>query len=403
MKALFAIVVTGWCIMLSGCGSKEVPAGGNATTQVPVGSGTNPLAVDPSAQKELGFEVQPAGPLRATSAISATGQLQLNEDRTWKVGTVTEGRIVSVPVRLGESIKAGQVVAQMHSHAVHDARADRRQAVAELEKLKVIAEQARRVRDRTRRLFELKAASKEQLEAAETQSRSSEFSVTNAEAEVQKADSHLTEFLEVPLQDGDHKPGKPDDHDQVPIKTPAAGTVIERLANVGSVVSVATPVVTISDLTSVWLIAAVNEADLSQIRRGQAARITVRAYPDRTFTGRVFELGERMDAQTRTLQVRVLVANAGGLLKPDMYASVEFAAAGPSQSIYVPESAVQELNGKFVVFVQSANKAFTPREVRTGVRAGGRIEILSGLESGDPVVVKGALLLKSELLKGEGS
>lgn len=395
MKSYFVALC---CAVLGACSSKPVPT--------PEGSAAAPsgnlVSVDARTQQQLGLEVRPAEALSISAPITATGQLQVNEDRTWKVGAVTEGRIVAVPVRMGEIVKAGQIVAQMHSHEVHDARAVRRQAVAELEKLKVLSEQAQRVLNRTRRLYDLKAASREQLEAAETQHRSAQFSVTNAEAEVQKTEAHLTEFLDVSLQDAG-KDASGDDRDYVPIKSPALGTVMERLANAGTVVSVATPIVTISDLSSLWLIAAVNEADLSLIRPRQAVRISVRAYPDQTFPGTVFQLGERLDPQTRTLQVRVLVSNLNGLLKPDMFATAEFTPALRASSIHVPESAVQELNGRTVVFIKSENQSFLAKEVKVGPRVAGQIEILSGLEQGTPVVVNGALMLKSQWLKSQGN
>lgn len=375
-------------------------SGAAATPDAPVAA-AKPVSVDAKTQQQLGIQVAPAEAASLAAPVSATGQLQLNEDRTWKVGAVIEGRIVSMPVKLGDSVRSGQVLAQMHSHMVHDARADRQQALAELDRLKVLAEQARRVRDRTQRLLDLKAASREQMEAAETQLRSSELSVRNAEAELRKAETHITEFLDVPLREEPHTGDTATDPDNVPIRAPAAGTVMERLANVGTVVPVAGPVVTLSDLSSLWLIAAVNEADLRHIRKGQAVAITVRAYPDRTFPGRVFQLGEHMDPQTRTLQVRVLVSNPGGLLKPDMFANVEFSAQGVRPVIQVPEAAVQDLEGKAVVFVQNPGGAFAPVPVTVGTRSAGRIEVTSGLQAGTPVVIKGAVLLKSQLLKGE--
>ena len=160
--------------------------------------------------------------------------------------------------------------------------------------------------------LDLKAASREQLEAAETQYRAAQLSVSTAQAEESiRAEFHLTEFLDVPLSDKTPSGTEVTDADRVPIKSPAAGTVMERVANVGTVVSIGDPVVTVSDLSSLWLIAAINEAELSHIRVGQPVRISVRAYPDRVFPGKVFQLGERMDPQTRTLQVRVLVSNSG--------------------------------------------------------------------------------------------
>jgi cobalt-zinc-cadmium efflux system membrane fusion protein len=147
----------------------------------------------------------------------------------------------------------------------------------------------------------------------------------------------------------------------------------------------------------------VNEADLSLIRRGQPVRIAVRAYPEKTFPGRVFQLGERLDPQTRSLQVRVLVSNLNGLLKPDMFATADFTPQSQRTVVHVPESAIQELKGKSVVFVRTGAGSFAPKEVKAGARVDRQIEILSGIEPGMPVVINGALLLKSQLLKSEAN
>ena len=384
-------------VLLAGCASKATPSAAREQDPTPA----RDVVVDAKTQRQVGVEVQIAAARSLAAPITANGQLQPNEDRTWRVGSVLAGRIVAVPVHLGDVVQSGQVIAQMHSHEVHDARADHRQAVAELERLKILAEQAKRVRDRTKTVYDLKAASREQLETAETQYRSAQLSITNAEAQLQKTETHITEFLEVPLQDNNSKGA--DDPDRVPIKAPASGTVMERQANVGSVVNAGDVVATLSDLSSLWFIAAVNEADLSHVRRGQAVRISVRAYPDKTFPGHVFQLGERLDPQTRTLQVRVMVSNPGGLLKPDMFGTAEFTPQSQRAMIHVPESAIQEVGGKSVVFVQTPSGAFATKEIKAGARVDRQVEILAGLEPGTPVVVNGALLLKSQLLKNESN
>lgn len=383
-------------LLVGGCSKSDpVPSTSQSASEEPAR-----VAVDAQTQKQLEIEVEPVRSAGAGAPIAATGQLQVNEDRTWKVGAVIGGKIVSVPFRLGDTVRIGQVVARMHSHEVHDARATHRQAVAELNRLTVLAEQALKVKERTQRLFDLKAASREQLEAAETQYRGAQLNVSAAQAEVEKAEFHLTEFLEVSLADPKLAGEKATDADQVPIKSPASGTVMERLANDGAVVSPGDPIFTISDLSSLWLIAAVNEADLSAIRPGQTAQISVRAYPDRKFQGRVSRLGERMDPQTRTLQVRVLLANPSGLLKPGMFATVELDPSTQSSALQVPESALQEWNGKQIVFVRTEAGDFAPREVKTGLRRSQYVEVISGLESGTPVVVRGGMILRGQLLKG---
>jgi cobalt-zinc-cadmium efflux system membrane fusion protein len=387
------------CVLLASC----VPKAASAPEAKGASAPARDLVVDVKTQQQLGVEVQPAVAQAVAAPITAAGQLQMNEDRTWQVGAVIEGRIVAFPVHLGDSVQAGEVIAQMHSHEVHDSRASRRQAVAEKEKLKVVAEQALRVRDRTRRLFELKAASREQVEAADTQYRSAQLNVSNAQAEVDKTEAHLTEFLDVPLEDSARAEVRADEADRVPIKAPASGTVMERRVNVGSVVSTGDPVITISDLSSLWLIAAVNEADLSRIRPGQDVRVSVRAYSDKTFPGKVFQLGERLDPHTRTLQVRVLVSNIQGMLKPDMFTTAEFSGRPEGSAVHVPETAIQEINGTSVVFVRTSAQTFGIKKVKVGRRLNRQVEILSGIDAQTPVVVSGAFLLKSQLLKDQAN
>jgi cobalt-zinc-cadmium efflux system membrane fusion protein len=353
------------------------------------------VAVDADLRSKLGITVQPAVPSLAGRVVSATGQLQVNEDFSWQVGAVTDGKIIAVPVGIGDPVKEGQVLAMLHSHEVHDARASYRQAVAELQRQKTLAGQALSVRDRTKRLFDLRAASREQLDAAETMYRSINASVSNAQAEVEKAEFHLTDFLEVSI-DGKGHSDLASSKDALTIKSPASGTLMERKVTAGAVVSTGDPVFTVADLTRLWMIAAVNEAEMAHIHPGQRAEVSVRAFPDRKFPGRVSRLGERLDAQTRTLQVRVLVPNGERLLKPDMFATAEFPISETRKVIQVPESALHELNGKTVVFVQRFDGSYAPREVTPGVKGDGTVEIHSGIDAGDPVVVKGGFLLKSQ-------
>jgi Multidrug resistance efflux pump len=142
------------------------------------------IRIDDNTSRDLGISVVKVAELPAGTPVLATGQLQLNEDASWQVGAVTNGKIISVPVRVGDFVKEGQPLAILHSHDVHDARATYRQALAELAKQKAVADQARAVRDRTRRLFELRAASKQQLDAAETEYLSATTAVSIAQAEV---------------------------------------------------------------------------------------------------------------------------------------------------------------------------------------------------------------------------
>ncbi len=394
MKIIQAIVLITVCGLCS-CAQKVASVKDDHREQSSK-TQTQAISIDAGVGSDLGITLATAEESSLAAPISATGQLQINEDASWMVGAITDGKIISMPARVGDLVSEGQVLAVLHSHEVHDARATYRQALAQLAREKVLSEQARTVRDRTRRLFELRAASREQLDAAEAMYLSTTNAVATAQADVDKAKFHLTDFLEVPVEPGGDDHGSP--MEGLRIKSPAAGTVMERKATVGTVVSVGDPVFTIADLDSLWLIAAVNEADLSRVRPGRRVAVVVRAFPGRTFSGRVLRLGERLDPQTRTLQVRVLVPNPQGLLKPDMFATAEFETDENPRALHIPEAAVQEADGKPIVFVRQDSQSFSPRRVTLGARTQGQIEIRSGLRAGDQVVVNGSYLLKTELL-----
>ena len=154
-----------------------------------------------------------------------------------------------------------------------------------------------------------------------------------------------------------------------------------------------------TDPSSLWMIAKVAEGDLAQLRAGQPVKVLVRAHPGRTFSGKILRLGEALDPTTRTLQVRVLVPNPGGLLKPEMYATAEIERSSSRQALYVAEGAVQDLHGSRVVFVRTAPDRFEARPIDAVRTLNGRVEVAAGLKPGDLVAVKGSFILKSQLLR----
>src|SRR5205823_3324062 len=117
------------------------------------------------------------------------------------------------------------------------------------------------------------------------------------------------------------------------------------------------------------------------------------------FTGRIIKLGEELDPKTRTLQIRILVQNPQGLLKPEMYATASIAEGAARAVLIVPEEALQDINGVPAVFVRKSATEFEPRTVKTGRHASGDAEITEGLKAGEAVVIKGSFLLKSQLMR----
>jgi len=185
------------------------------------------------------------------------------------------------------------------------------------------------------------------------------------------------------------------------LKAPIDGVIIERKSTVGELIGRDTAVYTISDPSDLWLIAEVKERDLGAIRVGQDAAFTVLAYLEEIFRGKVILIGNRVEPETRTLEVRVAVNNSDGRLKPGMFADVEIATTALENVLIISDEALQTMDNDKVVFVAKDETQFERRAVKTGLEQHGKVQVLSGLTAGERVVTQGSFILKSELLKGE--
>ena len=181
----------------------------------------------------------------------------------------------------------------------------------------------------------------------------------------------------------------------VTLHAPASGYVTERKAFPNLKVMPEMELYTLVDLSRVWIIADVFEYEASNIRVGQPARVTLSYAGGRSIDAQVDYLQPQVDPMTRTLKVRLNAANPNLLLKPDMYADVEFRIAMP-QRLTVPAEAVLDTGERKTVFVDRGNGFFEPRQVETGERDGGRITVLKGLKAGERVVTSGNFLIDSE-------
>jgi RND family efflux transporter MFP subunit len=181
----------------------------------------------------------------------------------------------------------------------------------------------------------------------------------------------------------------------VTLYSPASGFVMERKAFPQLKVTPETDLYTITDLSHVWIMADVFEYEAPNIHLGERAAVSLQSMPGKTLTARIDDILPGVDPTTRTLKVRLDVPNPGMLLKPDMYADVEFRVNLPAQ-LTVPAEAVLDAGERKTVFIDRGNGFFEPRQVVTGERSGDRIQILSGLTGGERIVTSGAFLIDSE-------
>lgn len=350
------------------------------------------IILDAAQQRNGNVAVSPVRASEIAATLTVPGHLTVSEDRTWHVGAIAGGRIEATTARVGDAVTAGQIIARIHSHEVHEARAGYQEATTELQRAESVELIAKQRRDRAQRLFELKAGSRQDLESADADLGNAQAAIQKARSELEKEKAHL-EIFRIPFD------GAGDEADDIPVAAPASGVVLDRKVSVGSVVNAGDELFSITDTGNLWMIAAANEADLSMLHEGQQVQIEARAYSGRIFPGRILKLGEQLDPETRTLQVRILVPNPGGLLKPEMYATATLQQSRRRAALFVPEDAVQEINGLDVVFVRLSPNEFEARAVKPGEHTGGETEIVEGLEGNESVVVRGSFLLKSQMLK----
>lgn len=179
--------------------------------------------------------------------------------------------------------------------------------------------------------------------------------------------------------------------------SPANGVVLEKIAVQGMRFMPGEPLFKIADLSAIWLLADVFEQDLALVRVGQAVKISVDAYPEKELAGKIAYIYPTVSPETRTAKVRVELANPGGMLRPDMYASVQLVAGhDKAQALTVPDSAVIDSGTRQVVLVQRAEGLFEPRAVKLGMRSDGYAEVLQGLSEGESVVVRANFLIDAE-------
>ncbi len=178
---------------------------------------------------------------------------------------------------------------------------------------------------------------------------------------------------------------------------PFSGIVLEKMVFEGMRFMPGEPLFKIAGISPIWVIAEVFEQDLAHVAVGQPATITVKAYPGRSFQGRVAFIYPTVGPETRTGTVRIEIPNPQGELKADMYASVELDAhATASKVLTVPDSAVIDNGVRQVVLIERGEGRFEPRPVKVGAKADGFTEILDGVKAGERVVVSANFLIDAE-------
>ncbi|QQS33478.1 MAG: efflux RND transporter periplasmic adaptor subunit [Acidobacteriota bacterium] len=437
--ALIAIVGIAWIV------SRSSTDGDKATGEQKDGPGHSEnetgreVKLDPELLESAGISTETVTQRPAIAMVKVTGAVELNPERTEMATLLVGGRIERVNYGVGDYVQLGAVLAvvsspqlaQMHGK-MHEAKtkyelAERNLVRVQRSENRVAVLQAKAKLDeadatlrRTKRLIELGAGAGKDIVTAETNYRTAkaefdfqsnialnkELQEAKAEVETARVDlRHIEDELRalgVPVESN-----RPDDHRSntslVSLRAPLSGIVTERRFNAGAGVEAATPIFSISNLGTVYVIANVPEANMSKLFVGANAEITSPVIG--TVNGRVSYIDPQLDESTRTGRVRIEVPNTNGKLRAGMFADVGFYTgtnAATGQELVVSSDAVQRTGGKTVVFVPREDEpgAFEVREIKTGADINGYTKVINGLKLGEKIVTSGSFTLKTQLEKG---
>src|SRR5229473_5540170 len=352
--------------------------------------GSNPsaeLQIDLAADDLKKAQIRTAYVTNGLTAakLRVPGIVKPNEYRQVHVTPLVGGGVKEVPVLLGDHVKRGQSLAVIFSSELAEAETQYVSYLAELE-----AEHKKLAR--TQNLVKLGAASQQEEEEVEAMHAGHESYVRAAFEKLKLLGASDQQIASLKQAE------QIDPHFVVP--APINGVVLTRAANLGLVVNTAQELFTVADLSTVWIMASINEKDFAYVRVGTAATVTAQAYPGRLWKGRVIYIQPQVDPSTRTAQARVEVANPHEDLRIDMYTDVDFTSPG-APGPAVPEAAVQSIGARRFVFlpVKDNDGSFALREVRLGSAVGGYYSVLEGLKVNDEVVTDGSFILKAEALR----
>jgi len=320
------------------------------------GEETASKAVVISADKvqKLGVKTEAAQFRELNKTVRAAGRIEIDEQRTFTIAPKFEGWVERLFVNsTGQFVSKGQPLFEVYSPELLSAQREYALAKAGLSSLKNADEETQKS---MQRLVDASALRLKNWDVAETQTK----------------------------------------QDRVVFRAPASGVVLEKKALQGSRFMAGEVLYQLADLSVVWLLADVNEQDLAAIKIGGAASVSLDAYPEKTFSGKVDFIYPTLNTATRTGTVRIALANPKGLLKPAMFAQVALPSAARGKVLSVPLSAVIDSGVRQVVLVQLSAGRFEPRAVKLGSRTEQFVEILAGVKDGESVVTSANFLIDAE-------
>jgi RND family efflux transporter MFP subunit len=340
------------------------------------------ITLSPDMIQRAGIKTVAAIKGTATTRLHLPGVVQPNAYKNIDVTSLVSGRITQVRAELGQRVMLSEVLATVYSPELADAQTAFIAAKANRDAhgLKLT---------RTQRLYAIGAASREELEQMTAEA-------TEMDRALETARSRLV-LLGIPEDRAQRLATPADVVTAFEVKAPFPGIVTKRNANIGLNIDPSTALFTVTDLSTVWVVADLYERDFAGVGVGSPATITTMAYPGLELHGRVDYIDPQVQPETRTAKLRAEVPNSGNRFRLGMFVDVSIGSRTARSVVMVPKSAVQTVGTQTVVYVSTGPGRFTPREVTVGETMGNDISVTSGLEPAEAVVAEGAFFIRAEV------
>ena len=375
------------------------PQGETRAAELPPGV----VEVPEAAQKNAGLETTPVNSRVLPATIEVTGVVAPDERRVSHVRPLARGVIEDIPVTLGARVAQGQTLVTYDNIELGELVGNYVSEVATQRQTEADREVKQQALQRAEDLIKLEAIAQQTLEQRRAEFKNAEAAVVSQQARVSKIEEQIHRFG---LSDANLSTLAPEEGrsghrtaSHSTLRSPFSGVVTKFDIAPGELVGPDRELMTVTDLSTVWVLADVYEKDLAKVKVNSDVNIHVDAYPDRVFVGRLTYIGDSIDPQSRTAKVRCVIANPDGALKLDMFVKVAVATTDSREGISVPVAAVQQIDGKPVVFVRQSPTRFERRDVVLGNTAGDVVEIRSGLKAGEVIAGAGSFYLKTALLR----
>jgi cobalt-zinc-cadmium efflux system membrane fusion protein len=351
------------------------------------------------ANMQLQIGEAKAGPL--VRAVAATGSVGYDQLHLARIRPMARGRIEALDVNAGDRVVAGQRLAVLDNFDLSAAHSKAVSAEAALNQAKAQLVAASAAHDRATNLIRNDLVTQAELVTRRA-------TVATMEADLRTKEAELRQYQEEearlsPVHPAAAGTGSSSDQPVLAsrgaIVAPFAGVVDAVSIAQGEIIDPATPIFTVSDLSTVWVQADVAERDLGEVKVGDAVEVRVSAFPGRVFAGRVTYIPDQIESATGMAKVRCEVPNPDGALRVNMFTTVAILSPQDGDAVVVPSSSLQEVNKQSVVFVPTGDGQFAWRPVHTGLVANGKTQITSGLAAGTPVVGEGSYWLKAALMQ----